>query len=52
MMLFLKHIIAVFHILLVFSSFAQTPVTISGYVTDASSGDETYRGNYFYSRFK
>ncbi len=40
MMLFLKHIIAVFHILLVFSSFAQTPVTISGYVTDASSGEK------------
>ena len=36
----LKHIITGFHIMFVFSSFAQTPVTISGYVTDAASGEK------------
>jgi hypothetical protein len=40
MKLSIKHIIAVFYLLLVFSSFAQTPATISGYVTDASSGEK------------
>lgn len=46
---FVKYIIAFFYILPVFSSFAQTPVTISGYVTDASSGEKLTGATIFVS---
>lgn len=40
---------AISHILLVFSLFAQTPATISGYVTDASSGEKLTGATIFVS---
>ncbi len=46
---FVQYIIAVSHILLVFSSFAQTPANISGYVTDASSGEKLTGATIFVS---
>ncbi|MDO8951930.1 MAG: TonB-dependent receptor [Draconibacterium sp.] len=49
MKLSIKHIIPVFYLLLVYSTYAQTPLTISGYVTDASSGEKLTGATIFVS---